>query len=255
MAQDDDLLASRLVLLGAEYAPPGRRDAEDVEVRGGDPVADRPLRPLPFGEIEAEVLRRAHAGEGALALRQDGVVAGRGDRVLAAEDHEPLRLRQGQRPENDGVDDAEDRRGRAEPQGEREHGDEAERRVGGELAHGEPGVLAKLGEVLAAAHVLVPLPADLAAGRPHGLQIAEAAEGGSARRGRVHAARNVFTGPHLEMELELLAHLVVDVLLPEPAHGGPLRQAGRRTFETAEAKRAHCSVSDLSCWRPWGVSL
>ena len=161
VAEDDDLLAPRLVLLGAEGAAEGRRDAEDVEKRPGDADAGHPRRCLPRREVEARELHRRDARKDVRALGEGDVISGREvglDRARRGcrDVHQSLRPRHRQRAQHDRIDDAEDGGRGADSQGQRQHGDQGEAGMGGELAPREDYVLTKFTEVLAAEHVQSP---------------------------------------------------------------------------------------------------
>ncbi len=121
-----------------------------------------------------------------------------------------------------------------------------------ELAAGERHILSKLREVLRAAHVVVPLPADRAAGRVDPVDIPEPPNRRLAGIGGMHALLDELACAHLDMERKLRVDFVLDARPPE-ARAEPLSElhAGSSTFDTPVANRAHCSVSAASCLRPF----
>ena len=124
--------------LGAEIPPEDRLDAEDLEKVGRD-VRDR----------RARRLRRPRNGRDVVAVLRDRLEAAaliakvvevrvrearrpalRGD---LEDGHDPVRIGVRQRPQQHAVHDAEDRRGRADAEGEGQDGDGGEARVLAEL--------------------------------------------------------------------------------------------------------------------------
>ena len=120
--------------------------------------------------------------------------------------------------------------------------------------HGKRDILRELREVFRAAHVVVPLFADGAAGRVDPVDVPEPPNRGLARLGRMHPLFDELARAHLDVKGELRVDFVFDAGSPE-TRAEPLSElhAGSSTFETPVAKRAHCSVSAASCRRPFGV--
>lgn len=85
------------------------------------------------GQVEANTFNRRHPLERVVPGPPGHEIAGRDRKrrklreLRFAEDDEAVGLGKGQRPQQHGVDDAEDRRRRPHPQGERQHGNGRER--------------------------------------------------------------------------------------------------------------------------------
>ncbi len=120
--------SSSLPVVGRrERAPQNGRNAKRLEEPPADPDSLDQIGLAPLGEIE----KRRHPG--AHTLEQLGTFAdllpdGRGQernralRIDLAHGHEPVRLVNRQRPEQEAVDQGEDGRRRADAQGERQDG-------------------------------------------------------------------------------------------------------------------------------------
>jgi hypothetical protein len=127
MADDGDARRVVPILLGGVRAAAVEAGAERREVAV---VRDRGVdhfRRAPFGDVDAGVLEDRHVFErGRVALVEEEDVGRDGKlRVTeaggAAPDvHQPVGVRVGQRLEQDGVDDAEDGGGGADPERERQ---------------------------------------------------------------------------------------------------------------------------------------
>ncbi len=165
VAEQDDVGAARLELLGGEGAAEQRRDAEGgEEIRGHGGGAEALGGLAGFGEAEGDVAERGEAGEARatvadlaeLHVRVGACAAGGG-----AGDHlyELLGFREGRGAEEQGVDQREHRGVHADAQSEGEQGDGGvARRLGegaGGLAeqgqHGGVGCVRPVGTVPAAA--------------------------------------------------------------------------------------------------------
>ncbi len=148
VGEHHDVPGTRPVLLRAEAPPEGRRPAQDPEEPGRDLRALDPLG-LDAGRGQAQVGagEGGHAGE-RTALRPpvrevgrrggEAREAGRG--VAVDQQRQAVGVRIGQRPQQDAVDDAEDRRVGADPQGQGDEGGGGQRRGAGEAPEGDPQV-------------------------------------------------------------------------------------------------------------------
>ena len=127
VAQHDDVLLARVVVVAAERAAEHRRHAEHVKPVAGDAHARYALGVAGAGEVRAELRLD---GDRLEALRLVAVVAEAARRhrrlhvverrIEVLDRHQPRGYAVRQRPEQHGVDDAEDRRVRANAERERE---------------------------------------------------------------------------------------------------------------------------------------
>ncbi len=141
VTQDDNMFSALLILILSETAAQSGLHSQQREEIGRDAG-----RQEPFGfPIAGEVVVGNAAQDGDVlehrVLRLQVAMVGRRHRQpvklrrLSPERHEPLRLRERQRAQHDGIDDAENRRRGADAEREREH------------SHGrEAGVLEQLAE-------------------------------------------------------------------------------------------------------------
>ena len=165
VAEDHDLIVPVGTFVGREGAAEHRRDAEGREEARHDELRDELLRPAVAGEVDPVVVETGHRRERRFPLLPPAVVE-RGDDVLAAgtlralfpDRHETGRLLEGQTLDEHGVDDREDRRVRADAQGESRDRDGGEAGVFAERAGREaevlPGPLEE-GQAAAIAHGLL----------------------------------------------------------------------------------------------------
>ena len=220
MAEDDDLLLSRAILVRGEHSAVTGRRREDVEEPGGRACADHALGILFVGEIEAGVLDRGDVAERADGLHAVHEVARAHVASVAAEllvdGNDPFRVGDWNRPQNNGVHRAENGGCGADAERQRDDGHGRESRVAQQLANGKPDVVRELGEIFGAAHVSIPSAAYSPAGRVYTIDVAEALDGGLARGRRFHAAGHELADPHLDVELELRVDLLVHAAAPDP---------------------------------------
>ena len=256
MAEHDDLFFAGFVLGGRERPAERRLHAEDVEVAGRDAGARHALRGSLVREVEARILRGGELAERRRARAGVGEVAGRDAArpalIVLVDIDEPIGRGIRQRLQHDGVHRAEDRRGGADADREREQRDQRETRLRDEVPHGERDVLGELRPVFRPSHVVVLLAAERPAGGVDLVDVAEAADGRRAGRGRVHAPRHELARPHLDVKRELGVDFVLDPGLPQ-ARSEPLPERhlpASSIFDTPAAKRAHCCVSACSRRRP-----
>ena len=222
MAEHHDTVVPGRVLFGREGAAPGGRKAEEREVVVGRRRSQDALGDVAVGQVEGPVVDGGERRVRALVLADVEVVAGGGASRRAAPGGvhrvEPLRFREGQGLEHDGAEDAVDRGGRPDAEGEREHGHRGESRGPGHLPSREREVLPELAPPLAAPLPGIPPARDLPALLPCPLEIGEAALRRPPGRRGIHPRRlRELARAHLEVELELVVHLALD--------GGP-EQAG-----------------------------
>ena len=146
MAEHDHLLFAGLVLGGRERPAERRLHAEDVEEPGRDACAGHALRGSLVREVEARILRGGELAERRRARAGVGEVAGghaaRPALIVLLDVDEPIGRGIGQRLQHDGVHRAEDRRGGADADREREQRDQRETGLRDEVPHGERDVLA-----------------------------------------------------------------------------------------------------------------
>ena len=121
--------------------------------------------------------------------------------VGGPDQHEAPRVGKRQRPEQDGVDDAEDGRVRADPETQREHGDEGEGRRPPQHARAVPHVLR---DVLQHGD-----PAALAVLLAHAADAAEPNQRVTARIGRRHPGTDVVVDVHLQMARQLVPQVAI----------------------------------------------
>jgi hypothetical protein len=117
----------------------------------------------------------------------------------------------------DGVDDAEDRAVGADPQRQRQHGDEGEAGGAQQQAAGADDVLPQRGQVLGESHGSVPVAGGAPRRGVGQREVAEAAARLGLGGGRRHAVRDQLPRQHLDVEVELRAHLVGDGGAPDRA--------------------------------------
>ena len=151
VAQDDDGVALRhFVLFRKEGPPKGGAHSKQVEVRLGDNLRPDALGFIDTGERHGAGIERGHGLEGA-ALGAPIEVIGKGGAAaldlgalhVAPEFHQSRRFGIGQRAENDGIDDAEDRRVGADPECQGERGDDSEAGTLAQRARGVAEILAQ----------------------------------------------------------------------------------------------------------------
>ena len=114
MSEDRHVRASRAVFIGGERAAQRGRSAEHAEVIGADVDAAHLLRPIAAAQIEAGTGKIVGGnrveGSGGAPGHELGnrLRAPHAARKLAADSNQPLRVRVGQRLQEDAVDDGED---------------------------------------------------------------------------------------------------------------------------------------------------
>ena len=263
MAEDDDLIVSVGTFVGREGAAEHRRGAQGRKETRHDELRDQLLRPAVAGEVDPGVVETGHRRERRFPLLPPAVVE-RGDDVLAAgtlrvllpDRHETGRFLEGQTLDEHGVDDREDRRVRADAQGERRDRDGGEAGVLAERAGREAEVLPG------------PLEERQAAAIPHRLlrdvEPAELPDRFAPRLLRRHSAAHGVVDVHLDVGLELLRQVPLLASPPEesgepgeePAHAPHARpSAGARKRARMAVVRSHSRVSSSTWRRPARVSL
>ena len=164
-------------------------------------------------------------------------------------------MRERRRAEQEIVDDREDGRGRADPEGQGQHGNEREPGVPPDAAQRVAEVADEVLQGPAAARV----PNRLA----DGLDAAQAYVRPSPRLARVHARAQVLLGLHLQMEPQLVQRLGVLPSAPEEDTAKPpdeghepdhlVAPAQFSTPFTAFTVRSHSARSAANCRRPKSV--
>ena len=131
--------AAGAFLIGGKDTAAEQRGADDVEVVRGDRVGEQAARGVAFGEAHHREIVRRKAGENSgLAAQIDVVGVGEGAVVIglagvaAVEADELVGLADGERLQQEGVHEAENRGIGADTQGEHEHGGGGEGRFPGE---------------------------------------------------------------------------------------------------------------------------
>ena len=174
-------------------------------------------------------------------------------------------VRHRQRPQQERVDEREDRRVRANGDGERQHDDGREADVGAERAQGVERVLAQLREVVRALHGFLLLVVDVEHLGAHGVPVAELTERLGSRGGGVHAALDEAAHAHLEVKRQLGVHVALDSTRAEVeaeesppngrcaigvGHQGATGAGARRAFPATSTKRCHDELPACSRVRP-----
>ena len=147
IADDRERRRARFVFVFAVGPAELRLEPDRVEeIRGRERNGD----PFRFTPGNVAQVKRFEPGQGQMLKRFAVVppidIIRQGDGSIGSLDdfvevNEPLRLRIGQRPEQHVVDDAEDGGVRADPEREREHGDEGEARRFAKLAESEAKIV------------------------------------------------------------------------------------------------------------------
>ena len=257
MAEHDDLLASRLVFFLVKTRPCAAGSPKTSKypavtlppkTRSVSPVSDR----LKLENCSAPTALNAATG----SIPSTKFPAETLFRLLRTycNRHQSVGLWKGQWPEDDGLHGAEDRGRCADAEREGQHGDDSEAGALRELPACKRDVLGELREILSATHLVVPLFSNRPTDGVHLGDVSKSSNGRLARLGRMHALLDELPRAHLHVEGQLRVDFILDGSAPEP-RAEPLSElhAGNSTFDTAVAKRDHCSVSAASCRRPFGV--
>ena len=148
VADDGDFGNPGLSVGWAEHATERGADAEQLEIIRVDERGLHPLRFIGLSQVRADRPDAGHLVEETGGAEVEQLRDGNADvaGVLACEvdrhPHELLRLAERQRREDHGVDDGEERRVRADPERQRQHGDNGERAI----SPGGAGCVSKVGE-------------------------------------------------------------------------------------------------------------
>jgi hypothetical protein len=272
-------------VVGAQGAPVRGRHTQGAEQLGLRPrhldharraagVEHRLARQrLEGGEALERATALADVADGADAERP--AVAARGGEV-AIEAYDAVGVGVGQRIEQHRLDDAEHRGVGADAQREGGNGEQREERRAPQGAQPVTQVLPEVVEPVAARRRALLGLEQRRAGGAHLVHVAEAGEGGGARRGRVHAAGHVLAHALLEVEGELVVHLGAGRGLEraDAAAERPVAEGGEAhahpaalgvgtavgpavvviALVTAAASRCHPVLCSTSWVRPSGVS-
>ena len=130
-----------------------------------------------------------------------------GAQLLDGQDDELVRVRIRQRPQQRGVDDAEERRGDTRAERERQHGDRRERGLPSQLAQSILHVLRNGLEEAAAADVIATVLDHR--------KVAEPQVCGATRRCRVEPVPGELVRSHLQVELQFLLDFIDRSVAPE----------------------------------------
>ena len=289
--QDRDLRGTRSIVLRAERTSAHRRRAQRGEQARRDAGSDDALGRRSLAAVRAEV----HVGDavGADVLERARRVAliqqkrrvrlidlrdpGYDDRVR--EGDEPVRVGEGQRPEQDPVDDTEHGGRRSDPQREHEHHGGGEARCGAKPPECIARVLLDRSQELESLHAPLPFVTDGDATIPDLVEIAEALECRVARGLRIEARPLEQLGAHGEVVRELVVDVAFGARAPEPVLAQPVgpelhgalnvrrasviaqracsatvRGVAASTRPIVATKRVHRLSSARSIFRPSGVS-
>jgi hypothetical protein len=265
VAEDDDVRSAVLLLLGTEGAADQRLHAEQGQEIGGHAGPLDALGPRLVGERVARPRPHAERGEGAVLRPPREVVGDRDVDVsrgavdaLRIDGDEPVGVRIGERPDEDRVDGAEDRRRHSDPQGDAGGGGHRERRAAPERATGESDILPHRVHPV---HERPPPPTsevDRHARIGDAGHVAELASGLRASGVARHPAGDEVVDARLDVEAKLVVHLAPWIAV-EPEEPAPLvdhagRSLAASTRPTAATNSPQLAVSARSCWRPRAVS-
>src|SRR3954466_188307 len=272
LGQEDHAVRSRHVLVDGERATEHGTDPEDIEPAAGHALAGGALGRV---DVVAQVEARVRLGREVRELCGAGApiaeVAGGHAAWVAAPDgldrDGAIAVDVGQRLQDHGPDQAEDRAGRADAERQRERRDGREPGAAAKLANRVLRVLAERGEPARARRLAIALLPLLFAFGADAPEVPELRQRLPARLFLAHSLGHIFADAHIQVELELGIDLLLDGGLPEKgskllayAGHGALRspkqgQAASSTLDTAADQAAHWRVSCLSCARPSRVRL
>ena len=259
MAHHDDAVAARFGLVAPKRAAERCLDAQELEELGRHQAAREPPRLALSRERELDGAERRQPLEAAprptqveeVRRRQRVAWVGRPHRRLPSllrvqlgDGHQALELGERIGPQQQGVNEAVDRRIGADAERERERGREREDGAARECPHRLPRVLHQAVDEEDAAGLVEPL-----LGRGH---VAERPP----RQGLGFGRRNTLAAQAVGLELQVRRDLGLEVAgrpLAAPAH--PFAPSGPSTRATAATKRRHCPASAASCARPARVSV
>ena len=214
----------RLTLVGAERPADKWRNAERGEEGARDDTNSCAERPLAVGEVEAAGgeaggLRKdiAHGGD-VLDVEWEALVALaiEGDDHIG-EDHELVRPHEGERAQERRVDGAEDRRRRADAEGEDGNDWRAEAGARAQSPRRVAEVLAQVVEPFESPHVATPLLDARGA--------SELPPCGESRGAGAHAAFFERGGAELEVQAHFLLELARQLVAPEEKPKAPQQRA------------------------------
>jgi hypothetical protein len=244
VAQQDHLLGPLLAVLGAEAAAELGLGAQQVEQVRRHGVTHELLRLALADQVHRLAADGGHAVEGAPLLQEVGELGGRDGSVLeprllvaVPDHHDALGVAVRQRLQEHRFDDAEDGRVGADAHRQRDQRDGGEQGIVAQQAQGEPRVLPQLMAQLGPAHLHLHLVSDGTAFRAHARGVSEAPQRRLARGFGRHALGEVTTGLHLEVEGDLLVHLLLHGDFPEQRAQTPPRLAARHGILRRAASR------------------
>ena len=230
------------MLVGGKRPPDDGLEAEHVDEPPAHPSATNLARVAETGEREdsarvgldlLEALRQrlqAHEVRGGHRVR-------RAVRIHRAQTIEAVGVAIWQAVEQHRVDDAEHGAGRANADGERQHGNGGKSRAVPERAHRIRDIVYELPDPLAAGHRLLPSPADSHARRARALELAEALARQLGGPCTVFASRDEFVDAHGEMKIQFVVYVALRVGPEQLAEARPARH-GRQLRSSAGASRA-----------------
>ena len=130
--------------------------------------------------------------------------------------HETIGLGERERPQQRRVGEREEGAVGADAERQRDRRDDREARRPSQLPDRKPDIVSKFVEPLDEAHLTISLSAKIDASPFQPLDVAEAAGGHLASGLGVHPAGNQIARVHLEMEDDLLVHLLLERHGPQP---------------------------------------
>lgn len=257
-----DVIGTRAIFFVEEEPPLERLHAERPQEIGGHARPRNELRLPASGQREPGGPERGQLleGDGLAAPPHELRGVHRHCRIHvrdlsddAADDNESIGLVIGERPQQDTVDDREDRGVGADAERDAGHDDEAETAALADRARRVAHVLRQVIEGREAAR--------FAAGFGRFGEVAEAAKRGVTGVVRGKAAADVLVDQQIEMAADLLARVTLAASSPERGAQPCRERAQRRHTSPGFRKRAsrwaicsHRSVSATRCFRPRAVS-
>ena len=248
VADHRDCRRAAVVFRGQETPAERRSHAEHVEDAGAGPGAADAFGLAVRGERESWRIVRGHRREGGRAsfeveeVERRGLVLAAGLEIARRDRHEPIGIRVGQRPQQGGIDDAEDRE--VDADAECEYRGDGRSARSAEAAGGVAQVLSQLVEQ--------PLTASLAQVFLQRLQAPELEPGLALGVGFRRAGPHQVVDAGVEMEPQLVGHAGFELA---PAGGDTQRRAQRpeQTHVTPRCPQSSRSKRNRSP-RPTGSS-
>ncbi len=230
VAQHHNTVIAVNALFAREPAPLRRIDAEQREEIRIHPCADHPLRLFIAGDVVITRAVSREMREALIALLPFAVIGHRGAYISRAARHihrqqprQLFRFRIWQRTQQHGIDDAEDRRVRADAQRQREDGNQGESGILQQHSRAVTKILQQVLDEADSSHIAAFLLSLL--------NTAQGAQGSVARLLRCHAFSDIFLNLPLEVIADLLVQFLLDLLAAEQG-AQPQRDRVEPAFET-----------------------